>query len=92
MEYKCYSAKFLFAFYMHQPPGHHPAYVPLRHSETVSALVAMVPSALDRVLTPCLALLHRAARVSGMVETYPIIHWRHAAVPCSVSEGTRQMP
>ena len=74
------------------PPGRHPTYEPLRYTETVSALVATVPSVLDRALTPCLALLHRAARVSGMVETYPIIHLRHAAVPCSVSEGTRQMP
>ena len=61
------------------PPGRHPAYAPLRHTDTVSALVATVPAALERT---CLALLHRAARVSGMVETYLIIHLRHAAVPC----------
>ena len=74
------------------PPGRHLTNAPLRHAGTVSALVATVPSALDRTLTPCLTLLHCAALVSSKVETYPIIHLRHAAVPCSVSEGTREMP
>ena len=52
MENKCYSAKFMYAFYMHQPPGAFP--LPLRAEKPalISASVAisaLAPEHVDRV-------------------------------------------